>query len=691
MICAQNTQIRFDVRVGQSALFAGDLYRVDEVQEEQIILRNQKTKAIKATTHKELFSEIQDGKLVLRLNEEDLDGTPIIFRGNLEKDLSCFSESNLKEARDRLAFVEAVLEYGPKTPRNEPVESIVERITDEIGYPRKQNKKKEMKGPTARTISDWIKRYKSGGHKIQSLVPGHNGKGNCTDRLHKVLRKLMRQCLSEYYLRREQPTYQSAFDSLQPLLDEWNRDHPSNPISMPNIKTFCREFKKLDPYEVAVERYGQKKADEMFVPVFRMKESLRPMEMVQVDHTPLDCMIKIPGIDIPARPTLTILTDQYSRMVVGFYISFYTNGYIPIMMATRSMIWSKDGYYKKYPHLKNDWPCMGPCENFLYDNDSGMTSEDAMRAFEGTDIKAIYCEVGTPQQKAHVESLLGKINNKASELPGKTGRNPIDRGDYDSTANASLSIEDLEEWIVSILVDDHHVSWHSGIRSTPLDKWNEGIKSFPLRAPSKSWDGVEVATAVYSDHEPKVQTKGVYWKYDYYNSNELAILRKNAGGDINVTIKYDPMDVGFVWVLDKTESNWLKVQAVDTNRNAMTLIALEFHLEKTAKPANNSDEAAEVRRSRAAIKNRVDQKRPKSSKQAKRLARMEGVRIKQPAEYEADAKLLQPSPEGFDDMITEEDVSSALDEVDPGDDIVESDDSWEGDDDIDLDEWEDQY
>ena len=51
------------------------------------------------------------------------------------------------------------------------------------------------------------------------------------------------------------------------------------------------------------------------------RESYYPNEIWQADHTPLDILV-LNEKGKPERPWLTIILDDYSRAVAGYFLSF---------------------------------------------------------------------------------------------------------------------------------------------------------------------------------------------------------------------------------------------------------------------------------------------------------------------------------------------------------------------------------
>ena len=70
-------------------------------------------------------------------------------------------------------------------------------------------------------------------------------------------------------------------------------------------------------------------------------EAERPNEIWQADHTPLDIVV-FDANKKPVKPWLTVVVDDYSRAVPGYYLGFEPPSSIRIALALRQAIWRKE-------------------------------------------------------------------------------------------------------------------------------------------------------------------------------------------------------------------------------------------------------------------------------------------------------------------------------------------------------------
>ena len=51
----------------------------------------------------------------------------------------------------------------------------------------------------------------------------------------------------------------------------------------------------------------------------------------------------------------------------------------------------------------------------------------------------------------------------------------MNRGEYDSEKEAVFTFNELEKWVVTYIVEVYHQKLHTGIKTSPIQKWKDGI------------------------------------------------------------------------------------------------------------------------------------------------------------------------------------------------------------------------
>ena len=137
--------------------------------------------------------------------------------------------------------------------------------------------------------------------------------------------------------------------------------------------------------------------------------------------------------------------------------------------------------------LKNNWlKELGLPENVLgsFSGTPEVIHADNANEFRGTFLRTVSKEydidlhlrpVAKPRYGAHIERLMGTVSTWLKEAPGATFSGPTEKGEYDSEGNACMTFDELECWLVTKFSRYHSADVHSGIGTTPEQKWREGI------------------------------------------------------------------------------------------------------------------------------------------------------------------------------------------------------------------------
>ncbi len=99
-------------------------------------------------------------------------------------------------------------------------------------------------------------------------------------------------------------------------------------------------IKNLSPALVTYAHQGAAAYREEFDLLYR-REATHANAMWQADHTTLDVLL-LDETGTPAKPWLTAIEDDYSRMIVGYRLSFQESTALTTALALRQAIWRKE-------------------------------------------------------------------------------------------------------------------------------------------------------------------------------------------------------------------------------------------------------------------------------------------------------------------------------------------------------------
>jgi putative transposase len=489
-------------------------------------------------------------------------------------DLSALEENDprKKELKRRHAYLKSIvelIEQGATKITQEILDPLIRKVHETIGDHKRRPHWKTVYYCWYRTliITD----------DIRALTPKYEGRGNFTRkfsgcRKHKYSEKdkekadrigeIVDEVIDEKYLNPQRFTVAEVYKELVVrIADENIYRGIGDELPTPSERSLYDVINQLDEYEVIKARYGKRIADLRCGMYKRGPQPKRPLERVEIDHTKLDLFVVDPITKMPiGRPTLTLAIDKYTRMILGFYISFHGAGFLAVMHCLRHAILPKTYVKNVYPIVKHLWNVFGVPEMLVVDNGPefhGDGFEDACLQI-GTVVS--YCPVKKPWFKATVERYFGTLNKELlHQLPGTTFSNIFDREDYDPAKNAVIPLNTLLEIVHVFIIDYYSQRKHRGIKDIPARRWSAAIEQYPPELPARRED----LQVLLGDVEHRtIQSNGIALFDLTYNDGALAHLRKGRKGH-RFKIKYDPSDISVIYVLDPNNDKFIPVPAED--------------------------------------------------------------------------------------------------------------------------------
>jgi putative transposase len=204
----------------------------------------------------------------------------------------------------------------------------------------------------------------------------------------------------------------------------------------------------------------------------------RPLELAIIDTTPLDVCVLDSRLLLPlGRPYLTVCLDVYSRMLLGFFVTFEPPSLYSVL-ATLKRVNRHKGYVQKvYPQIKRPWDGWGCPTEILLDRDWAHQSPSFQHSMSNLGTEVHYAPADTPQYKAICERLFRTINQGLiHKLAGAVRYNVyvMRQVGLDPTKDALITLEDLNE-LLHEFNEVYSYDTHDGIDAIPARVWQEGL------------------------------------------------------------------------------------------------------------------------------------------------------------------------------------------------------------------------
>ena len=265
---------------------------------------------------------------------------------------------------------------------------------------------------------------------------------------------------------------------------------------------------------------GSKVYSETYDLVHR-REASGPNAVWQADHSLLDILV-VKEDGSFQKPWLTIVIDDHSRVISGYYLAFEAPSSLRTSLALRQGIWRKQDPL---------WPVCGIPEVLYTDNGADFTSDHLKQVAADLKMRLVFSLPGKPRGRGRIERFFRTLNEMfLCDLEGYTRR---------SRPDTRLTLAGLEEQLRAWLLNTYHRRPGSGGSVSPLERWEAG--GFLPRMP-ESLEQLDLLL-MQELRSRKVRQDGIHFEGLRYLSTTLAAYVGEA-----VTIRFDPRDMGEIRV-----------------------------------------------------------------------------------------------------------------------------------------------
>ena len=513
------------------------------------------------------------------------------------------------------------------------------------------------------TLYRWIKKYEEC-KTLSSLSTkreycGVKGKSRLPESVNTIINSI----IEERFLNKQEYPLQDIYDEIVYKCNNAN-------LKAPTKNTIRNRIENLHPKIIAKYRKGLKVNETRGMPN-KFPDVKMPLDIIQIDHTKVDIiLVDEETREAIGRPYITVAIDVYSRMIYGFYISFEAPSFFSVGQCILTAILPKDDLLKKYK-VEGEYPLYGLPRKIHMDNGKDFRSVSLHNFCREFRIEDIYRPVARPEFGGAVERVIGTCMESMKNIDGTTRSNIFQKGKYDSEKQAVMTIDELEEWYLDLIINTYHKKIHSSLGITPEEKFYQGIygvgkeKSIPF-LPNVPADTLKLRMSLLPEIKRSVQKNGITIDYITYFSETLRKwiipsqykkLKPNLKSE--VICRRDPRDISKIYVYDEDINDYIVVPYADIKKPKMNLSELREAISEAKKEVTGRElEPHDIFEAKERLRQRVEEarretklvKRKRNSKKHQdKTLKMEKERIN----YED--KTIQNSNNTLDDSFNDED------------------------------------
>lgn len=297
-------------------------------------------------------------------------------------------------------------------------------------------------GTAERTLHRWLAAWRA--HGIGGLERARRKDSKVSRRLAPEIEALVRSLATK----RPRPTAAAIHRKVR-------AEATARGLAAPSYSVVAEIVRGIEPARIAAATDAAAYRDRH--ELVHRRDADAPNAMWQADHTMLDVLVIEDGK--PVRPWLTLVIDDHSRAVAGFFLTTAAPSAINTALALRQAIWRKDD---------PDWPVCGIPEQLYVDNGSDFVSENIEQACIALKIRLIHSPPGRPRGRGKIERFFRTVNDMfLPDIPGHliNGR-PL--------SEPAINLAELAVRFERFLHDVYHRRPHGTTGEEPIARWCSG-------------------------------------------------------------------------------------------------------------------------------------------------------------------------------------------------------------------------
>lgn len=453
------------------------------------------------------------------------------------------TEKEQREVSRRYKYIKELKENGIEKVTEKNASKVILAVALEL----------DEKPPHWQTVRTWFKNFVVAGRKMKGLYPRHRFKGGKPVWINEKIVEIINHEAKRYY-KQSQPSMQTIVDNVHTKIFEHNQKNPEQELDEPAYNTIKDRILNYSYQKKKTSRAGKRAMQAELASSESGIITNTVLERVEIDHTRLDIhVLDDKHQTLLGRPTITVLIDHYSYMVLGFQMSFEEPSFASVSMACINAFLPKN-LHKKFD-IDSEWPAHGIPQVLVTDNGNEFWGNNFSAVVDELGSIIQYCPIRKGNYKSRVERFFGIINAKVlDDLPGVVRKANACGESYDARQEARMTFSDFKRYFLIWLVEVYHNSPVGETRKTPNELWQESEEFLPI--PVESED--TLLPILMETKKRKLGKSGIRNVNLFYNSGFLKDLYRRDGPSW-IVIKYNPFDLGFLLVLDSLNKTYVRV------------------------------------------------------------------------------------------------------------------------------------
>lgn len=419
--------------------------------------------------------------------------------------------------------------------------------------------KGDVKPPALSTLYTCDLKIRQAGGDLKVAFPNYadrGGKGG--SRIRPEAKRILTETLEELALNGTRIRTKRVFDDVRRRIIA-KYDFELGMEMAPSDSTVKREiFEFFGAHEICRRNEGEKAANAKFRNTYPRDRAIEVNEVVECDDKDTRIFLIDERTGLPyGRGWVTVAIDQFSDVPGGICLGNEPRSTRSALMSLVNYVLPKDVSAAHMKEVKSTLPYMGRAGLVIMDNalqNHSATVEAAVVEIGNAIIE--YAKPYTPTEKSTVEGVNAKMARDFLEwLPGyvKAKRSPHLIQEGICTANLTVAQFRLlfHKWVYDVFCKKVGIDGY-----TPEQRWRKGMEGRLTRVPCNVHN---VMMAAMLPAKQQIHADGIRFKGIPYQHSHLQEMRKNHGDKFQAIFRYDPDNLGHIWVMRPDTKSWFMV------------------------------------------------------------------------------------------------------------------------------------
>ena len=468
------------------------------------------------------------------------------------------SQPQIEHVLTLIRYIRALRQCGYEklSPKNPTIQLDIQRLHRQFGQT-------EASIPKAAWIYNWCLKLDQAGGDPRALIPRfekRGGKGN--KKTSKEIQKAVKTVLERKRNDPDAPikTFQ-VVDDVRAILQTEEPTRPELSISV-NWSTIDRAIKEeFSAYEICKRNYGKSLADKNFRDWYPREKSEFPLAVWETDDTDSAVFTIDERSGLPSgRAFITAVIDQCTQVIPGLEMSERPRSTWSAISALVNAILPSDMDSPDFAECKSGCEFYGKPGVIIFDNALYNHANEIELSASSLGFIPGWAKPYTPTEKSYQEGWNGRIKSEfLPNLDGFRGDKKLRDGLKNGMASATMGLlkfrQALFKWIYDVYSNQPLAD---GI--TARQKWHLGLRWGKPRIPRDIW-GYKLAPCLHTTL--KLRPEGVLFCGLIYSAPFLTALRKKKGHNIEALFRYNPGNLGEIYVQDPITKAYTPVPCTD--------------------------------------------------------------------------------------------------------------------------------